>query len=296
MVEAYRARGCRVDFVHSKEESASNSRVMTKLEAHELDVIVQVRKLGEGFDHPYLSVAAVFSIFANLSPFVQFVGRIMRVIEQDSPCHPLNQGTVVFHAGANIARRWEDFKEYSEADQQYFDQLLPVEGLNFSDASEISIEPTPREPNTLEVRGQTDVIVEEMPLLNDDVAMQLITQLRDLGYSADAVHQAMKLQPVPTTKQHERQAARQSLDTRIKTETAKLLQSRQINPNGYDLDRKHLKRTNFVIVKAAIDKHVNNVAGRRPGERHEFSRPELDLVNQNFPELVDAALKEIFGG
>jgi hypothetical protein len=49
-----------------------------------------MRKLGEGFDHKYLSVAAVFSIFTNLSPFVQFVGRIMRVIEQNNPDSPLN--------------------------------------------------------------------------------------------------------------------------------------------------------------------------------------------------------------
>ncbi|MEO7423788.1 MAG: DEAD/DEAH box helicase family protein [Fibrobacteria bacterium] len=121
IVEAYRARDRRVDFVHSRENSAANERVLARLEAHELDIIVQVRKLGEGFDHPYLSVAAVFSIFANLSPFVQFVGRIMRVIRQNSPSDPLNQGTVVFHAGANIASRWEDFQEYSEADKQFFD-------------------------------------------------------------------------------------------------------------------------------------------------------------------------------
>jgi superfamily II DNA or RNA helicase len=112
-----------------------NDRVFTRLENHELDVIVQVRKLGEGFDHPYLSVAAVFSIFSNLSPFVQFVGRIMRVIVQNSPGHLLNQGTVVFHSGANIARRWEDFQQYSEADREYFDQLLPLEGLDFSSTS-----------------------------------------------------------------------------------------------------------------------------------------------------------------
>jgi superfamily II DNA or RNA helicase len=65
---------------------------MNKLNQHELDVIVQVRKLGEGFDHPYLSVAAIFSIFNNLSPFVQFVGRIMRVIEQNNSQSILNQG------------------------------------------------------------------------------------------------------------------------------------------------------------------------------------------------------------
>ena len=114
---------------------------MQKLENHQLDVIVQVRKLGEGFDHRYLAVAAVFSIFSNLSPFVQFVGRIMRVIKPDAAGDPLNNGVVVFHAGANIAQRWEDFQNYSEADREFFDQLLPVENLDFKDSEEIEINP-----------------------------------------------------------------------------------------------------------------------------------------------------------
>ena len=62
----------------------ANERVFEQLENHELDAIVQARMLGEGFDHPYLAVAMVGSIFANLSPFVQFVGRIMRSIEQNA--------------------------------------------------------------------------------------------------------------------------------------------------------------------------------------------------------------------
>jgi superfamily II DNA or RNA helicase len=58
----------------------ANDPVMQKLKDHQLDVIVQVRKLGEGFDHPFLAVAAIFSISRNLLRFVQFVGRIMRAI------------------------------------------------------------------------------------------------------------------------------------------------------------------------------------------------------------------------
>jgi superfamily II DNA or RNA helicase len=92
IVEAYRSRSRRADYGHSREASAANKRVMQRLESDQLDVIVQVRKLGEGFDHKFLSVAAVFSIFSNLSPFVQFVGRIMRVIEQNAPSHVLNSG------------------------------------------------------------------------------------------------------------------------------------------------------------------------------------------------------------
>ena len=107
-------------------------------------MIVQVRKLGEGFDHPLLAVAAVFSIFANLSPFVQFVGRIMRVINRMRPGDVLNHGTVVFHAGANVASRWGDFQQYSEADRKFFEQLLPMEDLNFGSANELEVEPQPR--------------------------------------------------------------------------------------------------------------------------------------------------------
>ena len=45
IVAAYRARNRRADYVHSREDSAANERVMQKLENDQLDVIVQVRKL-----------------------------------------------------------------------------------------------------------------------------------------------------------------------------------------------------------------------------------------------------------
>lgn len=297
IVEAYRSRGRRADYVHSREDSNANDRVLAALEAHELDVIVQVRKLGEGFDHPYLSVAAVFSIFSNLSPFVQFVGRIMRVIIQNSPGHPLNQGTVVFHAGANVARRWGDFQEYSEADQEFFDQLLPMEDLNFSDSDEIGLTPSgSRDPSTVEVRGQSGVYLEEIPLIEDDpAAMQAIQTLQDRGYSPDDVRRAMELQPVPTTRARERQAARASLDMRVRTEVGRVLGERGVNPQGYDLDRAHRGRTNFVVLKAAFDQQVNQAVGRGTGERHNFNRQELDAIRARFAELVAAAEEEVFG-
>jgi superfamily II DNA or RNA helicase len=298
IVEAYRARGREADHVHSREDSAANDRVLERLENHDLDVIVQVRKLGEGFDHPYLSVAAVFSIFANLSPFVQFVGRIMRVILQNDPGHVLNQGTVVFHAGANVASRWEDFQAYSEADQQFFEQLLPMEGLDFSDAGELAVTPQmPRHSNTVEVRGQSGVLLEEILLIeNDTEAMRAIETLRARGYSPDDVRRAMEHQPVPTTRVKERQAARAGLDMRIRTEVGRLLGVHEMKSQGYDLDIRRLNRTNFVIVKAAIDKHVNEAVGRSSGERHEFTRPELDAIHGRFAELVAATEQEVFGG
>lgn len=297
IVGAYRARGQRAGFVHSRADAPANQRVLSKLENHELDVIVQVRKLGEGFDHPYLAVAAIFSVFSSLSPFVQFVGRIMRVIKQDAPGHPLNQGTVIFHAGANIARRWEDFQEYSEADKAYFDTLLPLEGLEFGDADELEITPQGERPElSYEVRGQAGVELEEIPLLRDDPEAQAaLRTLRDKGYTREEVAEAYEaLEPVPVTKARRRQAMRAALDQRILLEAGRILRAQQLNPGGRDLDRQRLGRSNFVVVKAALDRRVNALVGRRSGERHEFTQPELEQVEAEFDNISASVVAEFF--
>jgi superfamily II DNA or RNA helicase len=299
IVEAYRARGRRADYVHSREDSAANDRVMQKLENHQIDVIVQVRKLGEGFDHPFLAVAAVFSIFRNLSPFVQFVGRIMRVIEPNAPGHPLNNGVVVFHAGANIARRWEDFQQYSEADQEYFNQLLPMEGLDFTSGDELQIDPTapPLERGaSVDVRSQTDVRLQEIPLVQDDPeVLAALEILQERGYTSDQVKQAYEeLQPVPVTKVRHRQALRAGLDMRVKTEAARILYERKINPEGHDLDQQRLGRTNLIVMKAAIDRHVNTAVGRKTGERSDFTRQQLEQIDTDFSAILERAIQEVF--
>ncbi len=300
IVEAYCARGRRADYVHSRENSAANDRVLQRLENHDLDVIVQVRKLGEGFDHPFLAVAAVFSIFANLSPFVQFVGRIMRVIKQNDPSHVLNHGSVVFHAGANVARQWSDFRQYSEADQEFFDQLLPMEDLDFSSGNDLEVAITPRNFNDgerIDVRSQTAVRLEEIPLLVDDPeVLAALRVLRERGYSSDEVKQAYdELEPVPVTRVRKRRAMRSSLDMRVRTETRRILAERGINPEGRDLDRLRRGRTNFVVLKTAIDRQVNAAVGHQSRERHEFTRSELDQIESDFPRIVECAVQEIFG-
>ena len=300
IVEAYRARGRRADYVHSREDSVANERVLQSLGNHELDVIVQVRKLGEGFDHPFLVVAAVFSIFANLSPFVQFVGRIMRVIEQNAPGHVLNHGSVVFHAGANVANRWADFQQYSEADREFFDQLLPMEDLDFGSADDLEVEPVPRgfgDEEQFDVRSQSAIQLEEIPLIDEDPeALAALRVLQEKGYSSDQVKQAYdELVPVPVTRVRQRQAMRGGLDMRVRTETGHILGDRGVNPEGKTLDRQRLGRSNFVVLKSAIDRQVNTAVGRQARERHEFTRSELDQIEKDFAGIVELAVQEVFG-
>ena len=228
------------------------------------------------------------------------VRREFALIEQNAPGHILNHGSVVFHAGANVASRWVDFQQFSEADREFFDQLLPIEELDFSSGDEIEVKPAPREfgnGGPFDVRGQTAIRLEEIPLIEEDPeALAALRVLRERGYSSDEVTQAYnELEPVPVTRVRQRQAIRSGLDMRVRTETGRILGERGVNPAGHDLDRQRLGRTSFIVLKTAIDRQVNTAVGRQSRERHEFTRQELDQIERDFAGIVERAVQEVFG-
>jgi superfamily II DNA/RNA helicase len=300
IVKAYQERGQRADYIHSREDSKANDDVLAKLDRHELDVIVQVRMLGEGFDHPYLSVAAVFSIFASLSPFVQFVGRIMRVIKQDAPGNPLNYGSVVFHAGANTVRAWEDFKDFAEADQEWFKLL--TEQVPVGDEPQREVDPTEsmaREhgQDAVRITEPGQVTLEELSLLSDDRLREALALLKQAGVTpADYGRVIEQLEPIPVTKQARRRASQKLLDETIRTRAGKLIRDHGMNPEGRDLDKRHLGRSNWQMVKAAVDQKANAAVGRGPKERGDLSQAEIDLITERLDGIVVEVEGELFSG
>ncbi len=283
ITEAFRGRGIRADYVHSREGSEANERVFTRLENHDLDVIVQARMLGEGFDHKYLAVAMVGSIFCNLSPFVQFVGRVMRAIELNNPAHILNQGVVVFHVGANVARRWQDFRDFSQADQMYFAELLPnLEEVAFVDGV------AEREPGVgglqpVEILAEHGVRVAEMAPIGDPQAAALLQQLADLNVNPDQA--AQEIRRLRMTRQDRREARRASLAERVENETGGILARLQINPRGRTLDRS--RRThNFGWLAAELHRRVNERVGGQNADRQNFTLDQLDAAHAALPDLV----------
>jgi DNA repair protein RadD len=120
----YEARGIAAKEIHSGQSLGVREETLRSLRNGTLDAIIQVQMLGEGFDHPQLSVAAVFRPFRSLSPYIQFVGRAMRVNVQRAPGHPDNEGIVVSHVGLNIDRHWRDFKDIDREDRDLIDEWL----------------------------------------------------------------------------------------------------------------------------------------------------------------------------
>jgi DNA repair protein RadD len=120
----YRERGFSAEYIHSKQTEDEQGAILAALRNGTLDCIIQVQMLGEGFDHPKLSVAAIFRPFRSLAPYIQFVGRIMRVIVQNDPGHPDNVGHIVTHLGMNLDQRLKEFKEFESDDQAFWEKVI----------------------------------------------------------------------------------------------------------------------------------------------------------------------------
>lgn len=293
VVAKYRALGLKADFVHS-DLGKANDKVYAKLENHELNVIVQVRKLGEGFDHPFLTVAAVFSIFSNLGPFMQFVGRIMRIIPGVDPFDAVNAGVVVFHVGGNITGVWNDFQEFAEADQQFFANLVDEE-LVESEEGTGSREGGGSDAGPLPViTGQGEIQLEGLTLLsaNPEVA-KMITALADLGVNTG--EQFDQLKRMTPTKQEARKAKRLQLDEQVKTRVGRILAQHSVQHAGHELDKSY-RRDNFQVIKGAIDKRVNAMAPSGAKRRAEFTNADLDFLLKELSTISAEVEAELFRG
>lgn len=282
VVSKYRELGLRCDYVHSKEDGKANERVHQELENHELDVIVQVRKLGEGFDHPYLSVAAVFSIFGSLGPFMQFVGRIMRVILNVDPFDPVNDG-VWCSTSVEISQVSGTTSRSSPK---------PVKSSSPSWSNEIVIEPAPtREPTGPNettaaqpvITAQYDVQLETLTLISvraDPEVAQALAVLRDRGITGAQVDRLQRMLP---TKQQVHQAKRGLLDELVKNEVGKFLARHGLKPMGSEVDR---SRENFKAVKSAINLRIKELVPSGATKRKDCTTDDCDYLIAQLPTIV----------
>lgn len=157
----YNMRGYKADVIFSQMDETDKKDVMRRLKNGELDCIVQVQMLGEGFDHPKLSVAAIFRPFRTLAPYIQFVGRILRVIVQNDPIHPDNYGHIVTHAGMNLDQRLKEFKWFESDDQRFWEDVIG--GKDPEPSKEIEL-------------GSKRLRVSEQALANHEIVESLIEE------------------------------------------------------------------------------------------------------------------------
>ena len=308
----YGERGYEAAEIHSKMTPDEQDKVLAKLRAGALDCIIQVQMLGEGFDHPHLSVAAIFRPFRTLPPYVQFVGRIMRVIVQNDPKHPDNYGHVVTHIGLNIDKHLADFREIDKDDREFFTNI--IEGKEPEPPREVlEGRSRMRLGESMVVRNElVDSFLQENFIDTEDETLieEMKATAESLGIDAQDIADFLKKKqgeklgtvesatPFPVIPQRQRTEAKRRLHEQVK-QTAKLL----INRLGISFDGKELayklasgsgvSGNNFVAAVQLVNHEVNRKIGIDPGERGKLRTEDYVKAMDALTDILDTLTRRL---
>lgn len=114
ITDLYKEQGLECDYVSSDRQEESE-HIIIEFKKGKLDVLVNVDMLSEGFDHPNISIAAIFRPFRTLSPYAQFIGRTLRKIQSNSINDNIdNIAHIVYHKELGLDDLWNYYTGQEE--------------------------------------------------------------------------------------------------------------------------------------------------------------------------------------
>ncbi|MBF0548972.1 MAG: DEAD/DEAH box helicase family protein [Deltaproteobacteria bacterium] len=312
----YEERGRSAAVLHSDMTNEDQEDVRFQLEAGRIDAVVQVAMLGEGADYPNLSVAAIFRPFRHVVPYVQFIGRVMRVIKQDSPNNPDNRAYIVSHVGLNVDRWWDELKQLDEDDQAIYQEIAngtrefdgTAEGgetkrRRFRPSMEVVKETISRVTQksylTLEDReAQVDEVMTALELRGVDPDAPGLRDMikKELNSPLPQYETVKPFVPQPIHHQKERQQAKRRLNERVRSAAKEVLTELGLSPVGVELPRRFPRiraKNNLGSAIILLNLEVNSRLHIDPKDRNSLSIDELKKAHDEIDEAVDAAVVQL---
>jgi DNA repair protein RadD len=311
----YEQLGMTAREIYSEMDSDKQETIIQQLKDGKLDCIVQVQMLGEGFDHPPLSIAAVFRPYRSLSPYVQFIGRIMRVIHQDDPAHPDNQGYVVSHVGLNNDANWRDFRDVDFEDQQIFSRWIAArpdesDGTGSGAPRRFDVGMLVNNEIISHFIGQSFLNPDDDRVLDEILAQKVPGTPLTIGdlKSKEELRSMLKERQtafvdepkaIPISPQRRRVAGRQRLTERSNSIVARMLKDLHLSPAGMDIVRVGGgKGVNRMALTALLNSKINDAVGIGPRQRSTMSAAQIEDIFGKLDGIADevvASLKSKLG-
>jgi DNA repair protein RadD len=294
ITQMYTARGFKADLIYSEMDDDKKTDVKRRLTSGELDCIVQVQMLGEGFDHPKLSVAAIFRPFKTLAPYIQFVGRILRVIVQNSPGHPDNYGHVVTHAGMNLDERLREFKLFESDDQKFWEEIIvgkePEPPANVkSGKARMKLS----EPDVVNYEIVDSLIEEQFTSAEqEDIIKELREKLELLGLDPERAEELVLAQ-ASTRKTSKAAQPYQILNEQVNRAANLLINRLEIGRSGREIVNTGVAATNnFVACVTLINKELKR---RNPKPRKEWSIEQYETAIDDLEDVINTLTRRYKG-
>ena len=312
----YRERGYEAAIVHSRPDKEADERaneeVMRDLYNGVLDCIVQVQMLGEGFDHPKLSVAAIFRPFRSLAPYIQFVGRILRVVVQNDPMHPDNYGHIVTHAGMNLDKLLQRFKLFENDDQKFWEEAtsgkepdLPKDILDGNARMKLQEDMVVQNEIVEQLFEEDFATAEDADIQRDlekklealgldpRLAQQVVQKSRSEALGPAVTPAAQAFSKVPAKQWKE---AKKRLDEEAHRVAKVLLNAVGLNPNGIEIPRKLKPEIGAINNTIAAYMMVNKAIAKGFGggrRRPEWSFEEFVAAKEALPGILNNLVRQI---
>jgi superfamily II DNA or RNA helicase len=319
----YRSRGIDASFVASRGMTTEEREDRLRDYEHgSLDAMVHVGILGEGYDNPTISIAALFRPFRSVAPYTQFVGRALRALPNGNQTD--NLAHVVAHAGLNQEGHWQYFKHETEeaqvlADLDVWAQAHDEDGAGETGESKSRdcSESDPAEVTSEEIEGfDVDAYLpvegteaEEAQAHLDDVERALdalekqgldVPDADDIKQEIAARNQPLgdeDLPPPPNRPARERHAYRKILNHAVRRAAGTILHRLDI-PEGDDLVAAvgtGEEESNIEVVIRMLHRRVNAAMGRddETEGRNEWPLAALKDAKTHVLDVRDAVLDRI---
>lgn len=308
----YSERGYEAEVIHSQMNPDEQTAVLQKLRAGLLDCIIQVQMLGEGFDHPKLSVAAIFRPFRTLSPYVQFVGRIMRVIVQNNPVHWDNNGFIVTHIGMNLDSLLDDFRDMERENKDYFEELLSGHEPEIPDEVIQGKSRMKLRPDMVVHREIVSNLFEEDFVDNEDSALfeDMKAYAESLGLDGEAFldaynkskqekRRSVNAPPSLTiSPQRKRKEARKRLTEEVKFAARLLLNRLGLDFGGHEISFKlstGVRGSNFPAAVQLINAKINEALGIKAGQRDRLKTEDFGKAIDSLEDILNKLTRQLKG-
>lgn len=299
----YREHGLRVEVLHSQLREEERGRIEATLRSGVTDVVVQVNILGEGYDLPTLSVAAVFRPYRSLSPYVQFVGRILRLAQPDVPYSPANHVYLVSHVGLNDERWWSDFTNFDKDDQEFFHEFLQGElevDAEGEQSPRMTLRPFMRVLNEVVESYHRKGYLKK---IDDVMVSDLFATIREKGFeptefgldeeivrkrlaAAQAEGQVAAFNPV-IQPQERREALKGRLQQEARSIADTILNRLSLQHRGRDLLRCFSGNHNSEILIRLASAEQNKVMGVESGQRQSANIGQFESAINASPDIAD---------
>jgi hypothetical protein len=285
----YEERGFRAEIIHSKLDPEKQEGIIRDLKNGTLDCIVQVQMLGEGFDHPKLSVAAIFRPFRSLAPY-----------------------HIVTHVGLNLDQQLKRFKQFENDDQAFWEEVTGG-GEPEPPRDVLSGKSRMRLGEQMVVNSEIvdRVFEEEFSTAEDaDIIADLERKLEGLGLDPRLAKEVVKksaserpgtresesAQPFAVLPLRQWQEAKKRLNEEAKRAATLLLNRCDLSHAGVEIPRK-LKpsigaQNNFVAALQMVNEQLDKRIGKGR-KRAEWKAGEFKLASETLEQILKDLTREI---